>query len=324
MVALAGDKSEARADDIQAANMKLGRGINIGNALEAPREGDWGVTLKAAYFKVIKEAGFDTVRLPVNWSAHALTRSPYTIDSKFAQRIDWAIDQALANKLNIIINVHHYSAMDSRPDEHRPRLAAIWEQLAVRYKNRPADVYFELLNEPHGKLIDAKWNATIGKLLATIRKTNPSRPVIVGPAQWNAIRALDQLELPKSDRNLIVTVHYYDPFKFTHQGAPWVKDATKWKGTKWFGTDTEQADVRKSLGQAAAWAKKHDRPVFLGEFGAFEGADLESRARWSHFVAREAERLGFSWAYWEFCAGFGAYDPTANRWRDPLKNALVK
>src|SRR5262249_17539398 len=77
--------------DAQAANKKLGRGINLGNALEAPKEGDWGVTLKAEYFRAIKAAGFDTVRLPVNWAAHAGAEAPYTIDPAFAARVDWAV-----------------------------------------------------------------------------------------------------------------------------------------------------------------------------------------------------------------------------------------
>src|SRR3954451_6935267 len=106
--AFAGDKPAAGPIDIVTANKRLGRGVNFGNALEAPREGAWGVTLKDAYFKAIKQAGFDTVRLPVNWAAHAAAEAPFTIDAKFAERIDWAIDQALANQLNIIVNIHHY------------------------------------------------------------------------------------------------------------------------------------------------------------------------------------------------------------------------
>src|SRR5437764_4390608 len=94
----------ARADDIFTLNKKLGRGINLGNALEAPKEGEWGVTLKAAYFKAIKDAGFQTVRLPVRWSAHAQAEAPYTIDAKFAERVDWALDRAAENKLNLILN----------------------------------------------------------------------------------------------------------------------------------------------------------------------------------------------------------------------------
>jgi endoglucanase len=309
--------------DIHAANAKLGRGVNFGNALEGPEEGAWGVRLKAEYFPAIKKAGFATVRLPVRWSAHAKAAAPYTLDPKFAERVDWAVDQALANALNIIVNVHHYEGMDANPEEHLPRLVGLWRQIAARYKDRPAGVYFELFNEPHDKLTEAKWNAVLPQVLAAVRETNPTRPVIVGPGQWNAIRALDKLQLPRDDRHLILTVHYYDPFPFTHQRAAWVKGSEKWAGQKWLGTDTEQAEVRKVLGKAAAWGKAHDRPVFLGEFGAYQEADLESRARWTRFVAREAERLGFSWAYWEFCAGFGVYDPKAEAWRDALKSALL-
>jgi endoglucanase len=234
------------ASDMQAANKKLGRGINLGNALDAPTEGAWGVRLQPHYFKVIREAGFDTVRLPVRWSAHARAEAPYTIDPKFAERVDWAIDQALTNKLNIVVNVHHYEEMDTNPDQHLPRLIGLWEQIAARYKDRPATVYFELLNEPHDKLTEAKWNAAIPPVLAAARKTNPTRPVIVGPGQWNGIRGLDKLELPP-DRNLIVTVHCYDPFQFTHQGASWVNGADKWKGRTWSGTEAEQAALRKVL-----------------------------------------------------------------------------
>ena len=77
--------------DVFAVNKALGRGINLGNALEAPKEGEWGVKLKAEYFTAIKKAGFATVRLPVRWSAHAGKEAPYTIDPKFAERVDWAL-----------------------------------------------------------------------------------------------------------------------------------------------------------------------------------------------------------------------------------------
>jgi endoglucanase len=311
------------AEDIFAANQKLGRGVNFGNTLEAPREGDWGNTLKPEYFQAIKAAGFDSVRLPTKWSAHANNRAPFTLDSKFAERIDWAVDQATANKLNIVLNVHHYEGLDNNPDQHAERMAALWEQIAARYKDRPENVFFELYNEPHDKLTEEKWNDLIPRLLAAVRKTNPTRPVIIGPGQWNATRALSKLRLPEEDHHLIVTVHCYDPFQFTHQGASWARGSEKWKGTKWTGIEAEQNALRKTLEQAAQWGKDHRRPVYLGEFGAFEAADMESRCRWTRFITREAERLGMSWAYWEFAAGFGVYDRTKEQWREPLKAALL-
>src|SRR5260370_4394729 len=182
--------SAGLAQDASPINKNLGRGINLGNALEAPKEGAWGVTLKAEYFKAIKEAGFNTVRLPVKWSAYAGKDAPYTFDPKFAERVDWAIDQALANRLNIIVNVHHYGEIDVDPDKHLPRLTAIWEQIATRYKDRPASVYFELLNEPQQKLTGEDWDAAIPVLLAAERHTNPTRPLTVHPGAWNALRVL--------------------------------------------------------------------------------------------------------------------------------------
>ncbi len=309
--------------DVFAVNKSLGRGMNLGNALEAPKEGDWGLKLDTSYFKIIKDAGFQSVRVPVKWSAHAAKDAPFAIDAEFFKRIDWVLDQAEANKLNVILNVHHYDEMDKEPDKHLPRLVALWEQIAKRYKDRPATLVFELLNEPHDKLINQKWNDAIPPLLKAVRATNPTRAVIVGPPFWNGIWALPKLKLP-DDANLIVTVHYYEPFKFTHQGAPWANDdVKKLSGIKWDSTDAELKELRKSFEEAADWAKKNTRPVFLGEFGAYEKADMGSRAKWTAAVVKEAESRGFSWAYWEFAAGFGAYDRDKKAWRDPLLKALL-
>jgi endoglucanase len=307
-----------------AANRLLGRGINLGNGLEAPREGEWGLKLEAEYFRSIKQAGFDSVRIPIRWSAHAQKEPPFTIAPVFFQRIDWAIEQALSRKLAAVINVHHYEELSSDPDKHLPRLMALWRQIASRYRNQPDQLFFELLNEPHGKLTDERWQQMVPALLAAIRETNPRRIIIVGPGHWNNLDHLNKLQLPEQDRRLIVTIHYYSPFQFTHQGAPWVSGSAKWKGKTWMDTPEERDSLRKDFQKAAVWAKQRRRPLYLGEFGTYVAAGMASRARWTRVVAREAERLGMSWAYWEFAAGFGAYDRDAHAWRQPLLRALVE
>lgn len=304
-------------------NRLLGRGVNFGNALEAPKEGEWGLKLQADFFKKIQEAGFNAVRVPVRWSAHAKAEAPFEIDPTFFERIDWVVEQALYHKLAIVLNVHHYEEMDKDPAKHLPRLRALWKQIAVHYRDRPDRLYFELYNEPHDRLTDERWQEAIPELLKAIRESNPQRMVIVGPASWNSLDHLEKLHLPKEDRRLIATFHYYSPFEFTHQGAPWAKDSQKWKGKTWTGTAKEKEALEKDFAKAAAWAKKNERPLYLGEFGAYEAADMESRGRWTRAVAREAERHGFSWAYWEFGAGFGVYDLQAKAWRQPLLKALL-
>lgn len=312
-------------DDLTfAMNRRIGRGVNLGNALEAPKEGAWGVTLQAEYFRLIKEQGFQSVRVPVRWSAHADDKPPYTIDAQFFERVDWVIEQARLNGLVVILNIHHYNEANADPAGHRARVLAIWAQIAVRYKDVPDWLLFELFNEPNGKAMPPEvWNALARDLLAKIRETNPERYIVVGPVDWNSVYQLNVLELPAGDRRIIGTFHYYLPFPFTHQGAEWAQGSEKWLGTLWQATAEEKAAVDSDLDLAQAWSAREHRPVLLGEFGAYSKAEMSSRARWTAYVARAAEERGMSWSYWEFCAGFGVYDPHLRVFRQPLLQALI-
>lgn len=304
-------------------NARLGRGVNLGNAFEAPNEGDWGVTLQEEYFALIERGGFDSVRIPIRWSAHAASQAPYTIDPAFFERIDWAVDQALARELLAIINMHHYEEIFADPEGEHDRFLALWRQIAEHYQGYPPELLFEILNEPHDALTPSRWNALLAEALGVIRETNPTRAVVVGPLNWNNVDALGSLQLPEGDRHLIVTFHYYEPFRFTHQGAEWVNGADAWLGTTWEGSEAQKRAIVADFDHAAEWGRARNRPVYLGEFGAYSKADIESRARWTAFVARTAEERGFGWAYWEFCAGFGVFDRTRGQWSEPLLTALV-
>ena len=81
--------------------------------------------------------------------------------------------------------------------------------------------------------------------------------------------------------------------------------------------------VADYLDFAAAWGKANNRPIFMGEFGAYNKGDLDSRVRWTTAVREDAEKRNMSWAYWEFGAGFGVYDRTKKAYIAPLLNALV-
>ncbi len=309
--------------DAAALNRRLGRGVNLGNALEAPTEGEWGLVLEEDYFRLIAEAGFTAVRLPVRWNAHAAAEPPYTIAPEFFERVDWAVEQALSRGLVIVVNIHHYEELTADPSGQAERFAALWQQIATHYQGYPSGLALELLNEPSGHLTAKRWNELVATALPVVRAADPARTVVVGPADYNSFRALPDLELPEGDRHLIVTFHYYEPFQFTHQGAEWVDGSDAWLGTEWAGTRAQGQTIEYHFDTVAQWAAEHDRPIFLGEFGAYSKADLQARARWTTFVARAAEERGFSWAYWEFGSSFGVYDPAAGAWNDPLRLALL-
>jgi hypothetical protein len=182
---------------------------------------------------------------------------------------------------------------------------------------------FELLNEPNKKLTVELWNEYLVDAIKIIRKTNPKRTLIIGPGNWNGIESLPTLVLPKEDKNIIVTVHFYHPMSFTHQGAPWSKNNKDLSGIKWTGSSEEKELIETRLKVAADWSKENDRPIFLGEFGAYDKGDMDSRARYTAFVARTSEKFGFSWAYWQFDSDFIVYDINKDQWVMPIKNALI-
>lgn len=236
--------------------------------------------------------------------------------------LDWAVQEATAQGLMVILDFHEFDAMGKDPEAHRSRFLSFWRQLSGHHAKAGDNVIFEILNEPSRKLTPSLWNTYLREALVTIRAQNPTRTVIVGPAFWNSIDHIQELDLPEADRNLIVTVHYYKPMEFTHQGASWAghKDKT---GVEWLGTDLERSVMKVDFQKVVTWAEAHKRPIFLGEFGAYDKAPMDSRARYTAAVARTAESLGWSWAYWQFDNDFVLYDIPAGRWVEPILRALV-
>ncbi len=94
-------------------------------------------------------------------------------------------------------------------------------------------------------------------------------------------------------------------------------------GVQWTGTDQERRRIEQDFARAQQWASAHDRPVLLGEFGAYDKAPMDSRARYTAAVARAAEKLGWSWAYWQFDSDFVVYDVEKDAWVEPIRKALI-
>ena len=314
---------QAAKDDAEtfAANQRLGRGVNFGNALDGPREGAWGLYLKEEYFVAVAEAGFETIRLPIRWAKYADVYEPYEISETILDRVEWAIDQALANDLNIIINIHHFEAIVQMPEIQIDRLVAIWKQIGERYQDYPDNVYFEILNEPHENLTNDLWNPMIPEVLAVIRASNPDRYVIVGGGDWNNISGLETLEIPADDRRIIGTFHYYSPHDFTHQGAAW-SSANDRSAVDW-GSEADLQELQAAFDIALAWSEKENRPLFMGEFGTYSAAPMDARITWTSAVRAEAEKRGFSWTYWDFGTDFAVYNLGTKEWREPILKALI-
>jgi endoglucanase len=302
-------------------NKKLGRGVNMIGYDKALWKDHTKGRFKDQYFMKIKDAGFSNIR--VNLHPFSAMNSEYKINSEWLETLDWVVKKGLEANLMLILDLHEFNAMADNPEAKKEMFLAVWRQLAPRYKDQPDNVLFEILNEPNQKLNVDLWNVYLAEALKIIRETNPNRTVVIGPGNWNGIESLHTLFLPEDDKNIIVTVHFYHPMNFTHQGAPWAKEWKDKTGVKWIGAPEETAEIENKLKVAVDWSIANDRPIFLGEFGAYDKGDMDSRARYTSFVARTAEKLNFSWAYWQFDSDFIVYDIDKDQWVEPILKALT-
>jgi endoglucanase len=329
------------------AAAKLKRGVNMGNGWEA-QPGTWGLKYTNEDIDRIAEEGFDHVRVPVAWQFHLENGA---IKPALLEELEPVLHHALEKNLHVILNWQHLDGLIKDPANHKAEFLAGWEAVATHFKDWPDSLYFELINEPNAALDGAVMNDIYRDAIAVIRKTNPNRIILADAPQWSSIGGLDRLVLPDDDNRIIVTVHCYDPFFFTHQGAPWVQleslkgvvypgpppsplplpDALKDRAdiVAWLDlynrlptaqNPCSSAAITHWLDEAVAWQNYFGRPVHLGEFGTDINGDADSRERYARDVRIAAEARKLPWTLWDWKAGFAYWDTASNK--PLLKEAL--
>jgi len=328
------------------------RGANLGDYLEANRYRR-NITVDAGEFAEMKQEGFDHVRVPIGWHQYAGPGPDFTLEPEIFSLVDFVVTNALQNKLAVMINIHHFNALDQNPTNATPEFLAIWRQIAAHYEKFSAPLAFELDNEPHENATTALMNPIYAQTIAEIRKTNPRRTIVVEPGGWGGIGELNKLVLPPDD-NVIVSVHCYDPFYFTHQGATWTSGQTPVTGIIFPGPPAQplvpdpKLKLKNSLLEwiekyntlptnqnpssplaftqklkfIRAWSDYYGRPVHLGEFGAYTKADEQSRANFYSTFRRAAEREQIGWCIWDWSAGFRYWDKNNNHPMPGMHEAL--
>lgn len=291
------------------AAFDMSRCVNMGNSLEAPANGEWGVPLHLEDFAHIHAAGFDTVRIPVRWSDYTEPDGAFVIRPDFMTEVQTAVDTALAQNLNVILNVHHFEEMMADPRGEMARFLAIWEQISAAFSEAPSDLWFEILNEPNGTLKGRWLQAAQRDAVDVIRRTNADRVIILGGEDWSNVDTLNT-NIGPPDKNIVYTFHYYDPFAFTHQNAPWTGPGGP-KETRGWGSKADKAELAKAVETASQFQTQIGRPVFMGEFGVYEAAEDGERVKWTGAVRDAMEEAGIPWCLWSFSNSFALYDRAA-------------
>ena len=302
----------------------------------------------------MRAQGFDHVRIGAIWDETVGPAPTFTLSPSYFAYMDFMVTNALNQGLAVMLcPFWPWPEFVTNAPGMANEFYAVWQQVAVHYSNSPANLAFELHNEPGwGTTTSASLDPIYASVISRIRLSNPNRTIFVDPCDWNFISELNRVVLPDNDSNLVVTVHCYDPNPFTGQGAYWSSDNTTTNiifpgppaspltpaagnspaTTNWI-TDYNSLPTAINpcspvafayqLRFAAQWAAYYGRPVHIGEFGAYQMADPVSRDNYCAAFRSTAESLGLGWCMWDwYYSGHPYWNPATGSPVSGMANAL--
>jgi endoglucanase len=217
--------------------------------------------------------------------------------------LDEALSRLISRRLVVVLDYHDESrTIESDPAEV-DAFERAWAALAAHLSRMPpGQVLLEVLNEPVFDADPAAWFPIQRRLVSTIRAAAPLHTIVTGGPNWSSLDGLLKTR-PLDDANVLYTFHFYEPFEFTHQGAPWVTGPVRHtSGVRYRAPHL----VNRRVASAAEWSRRHGVPVWAGEFGAYPAvAPRPDRLRWLYDVRTALERHGIGWAVWSYDESLG-------------------
>lgn len=316
-------------------NMKVG--WNLGNTLDAnngqrtfdPKASEtvWGQPVtKPELMKMMSDAGFGAIRVPVTWFPHMDENNK--VDVAWMKRVHEVVDYVINNGMYCILNIHHDTGADTdsykswlKADEtvynqQRARFEQLWQQIAEEFKDYGQRLLFESYNE----MLDT-YSSWCFASFAT-----PARyDAAVATSAYNAINSYAQSFVNtvratggnNTQRNLVVNTygaccgsgtwnsHLQDPLKqmkiptdiseghiiFQVHSYPSVTDI-----------NSARNEVAQTFRDLKSYLASKGAPVIIGEWGTSSGNDYyERRANvltFAKYFVEQAKAYNFGTFFW--------------------------
>jgi endoglucanase len=223
---------------------------------------------------LLHRAGFNAIRVPLHYNLFE------SDDAEGFQLLDRLIAWSRAENLYVILDLHAspggqtgtniddsagYPWLYQSPHEQE-HLMTIWRRLAAHYRDEPAVLGYDLLNEPiphFPKLapLNPSLEPLYKKLTGEIRKVDGHHILFLGGAQWDSNFAVFGKPF---DANSAYTFHKY-----------------------W--TAPDESVIRQYID----FRERYDVPIWLGESG-------ENTDEWIAQFVKALEKNNIGWAFWPY------------------------
>ena len=297
-----------------------------------------GKNLTTAY-----KLGFKTVRLPMDFTLF-LKNDKVTFTEEVKKKISLAFDYINVHHMTMILSFHEFGESASNRITNERIMAdaekgiKIWAQIINLFKGKGYDnLYFELYDEPRAKF-DETWEMVNKMAMARLRPLDRQRYWIVGTNRYMSVRGFQGLNPIPGDDKVLYSFHFYNPYIFTHQGAPWDKTNTYLTGLPYpyaanemppitekarndkdmsynyqhYSEKANKAYIHQMFMMAHEWSMRNNVPIICTETGTIATIPDKYRNNFIRDVADVLKSYGIPMVVWEMDQSFKITDKNGN------------
>ncbi|MGX5804007.1 glycoside hydrolase family 5 protein [Bradyrhizobium sp. Arg314] len=182
----------------------------------------------------LRASGLDFIRLPVDPGPFLAAEAGRRAD--LMAMLSAAVEAARAADLGVIVNVQangatHYWNPDrmvsstSAPEFARYQVF-VGEVAGMLADMAPGRIALEPVNEPPQDCSSEAWPKVQAALLTAARASVQDLPLLVTGGCGSMVRGLTALDPAPlaAFEPILFTFHFYEPYLFSHQGAPWMRE----------------------------------------------------------------------------------------------------
>lgn len=200
-------------------SLQLGRGVSLDRQYrQMPVEAI--MTILSVDIFIIKEMGFDFVKLIVNPELHKSGAGLLTSNMAY---LDTIVNRVVNAGLPAVVTIHPEHLFKEKilgSSGEFEDLLGFYEAFAAYMSARwsPDELAFQLMTEPYGNYDD--WNVLQTRMWRAVRTGMPDHTLILSGDDGASISALTGLQ-PVDDENVLYCFEFYEPWIFSIQGARW-------------------------------------------------------------------------------------------------------
>lgn len=229
--------------------------------------------------RFIKQSGFNSVRVPFSYRLFISDTVP-RLDGPGYELLDKVVDWCRREGLYVILDMHAAPGGQTgdniddsfgypflfESNESQELTVNLWRKIAGRYRNEPAVIGYDLLNEPIAPYFDIaslnpKLEPLYRKIVAGIRQVDRNHVIFLGGAQWDGNFKVFG---PPFDSKVAYTFHEY-----------------------WMTVNQE------AIQQYLTFRDKNNVPVWMGESG-------ENTDEWIDSFRKLLEANHVGWCFWPY------------------------